>query len=80
MTQKIVITGKEQDRLLKKPEICKVLGLGRNKVYDLINSGEFIGPVPIPDVKIDLYSQKELQEWLKNRRLKRDEEEKLESK
>lgn len=77
MTQKTVITG--QDRFLKKPEICKVLGLGRNKVYDLINSGKFIEPVPLPDVKIDLYSQKELQEWMKNRRLKRDEEQKLKS-
>ena len=33
------------DRLLKKPELLPILKIGRNKLYDIINSGEFIKPV-----------------------------------
>lgn len=62
------------DRLLKKPEILPILKIGRNKLYDIINSGEFINPIRLPNTQIDLYSHDELQEWIKKQKEKRDNE------
>lgn len=59
------------DRLLKKPELLPILKIGRNKLYDIINSGEFIKPVILPNVKIDLYSYNELQQWMEVQKSKR---------
>lgn len=61
------------DRLLKKPELLPILKIGRNKLYDIINSGEFIKPVILPHVKIDLYSYNELQQWMEVQKAKRNE-------
>lgn len=61
------------DRLLKKPELLPILKIGRNKLYDIINSGEFIKPVILPNVKIDLYSYNELQQWMEVQKSKRSE-------
>lgn len=61
------------DRLLKKPELLPILKIGRNKLYDIINSGEFIKPVVLPNVKVDLYSYNELMEWLEEKKSKRSE-------
>lgn len=52
------------DTLLKKPDVIKILKIGRNKLYDIINSGEFISPIRLPNTQIDLYSHNELQEWI----------------
>lgn len=62
------------DTLLKKPDVIKILKIGRNKLYDIINSGEFIDAIRLPNTKIDLYSHNELQEWIKKQREKRDNE------
>ena len=62
------------DTLLKKPDVIKILKIGRNKLYDIINSGEFILPIRLPNTQIDLYSHNELQEWIKKQREKRDNE------
>lgn len=62
------------DTLLKKPEILKILKIGRNKLYDIINSGEFINPIRLPHTQIDLYSHNELQEWIIKQKEKRDKE------
>lgn len=62
------------DTLLKKPEILKILKIGRNKLYDIINSGEFINPIRLPYTQIDLYSHNELQEWIIKQKEKRDKE------
>ena len=62
------------DTLLKKPDLLKILKIGRNKLYDIINSGEFINPIRLPNTQIDLYSYDELQEWIKKQREKRDNE------
>lgn len=62
------------DTLLKKPDLLKILKIGRNKLYDIINSGEFINPIRLPNTQIDLYSHNELQEWIKKQREKRDNE------
>ncbi len=64
----------KNDRLLKKPEILPILKIGKNKLYDIINSGEFINPIRLPNTQIDLYSHNELQEWIKKQREKRDNE------
>ncbi|GCE06154.1 helix-turn-helix domain-containing protein [Dictyobacter aurantiacus] len=65
ITQKAVtqqeILQPEQLRLLTIPEVMKILGLGRTKVYDLINSHG------LPAVKVDGATRvplAKLQEWI----------------
>ncbi|MDD3009614.1 MAG: hypothetical protein PHQ70_12220 [Arcobacter sp.] len=60
------------DTLLKKPDILKILKIGRNKLYDIINSGDFIKPVRLPNTQIDLYSNNELQDWIQKQKEARD--------
>ncbi|MCT7547308.1 hypothetical protein N5U18_02305 [Aliarcobacter butzleri] len=60
------------DKLLKKPDILKILKIGRNKLYDIIKSGEFIKPIPLPNTQIDLYSHNELQDWIQKQKEVRD--------
>lgn len=62
-----------KDRLLKKPDLLPILKIGRNKLYDVINSGEFIRPIKLPGVKLDLYSYNELQQWMVAQKAKRNE-------
>ena len=61
-----------EDTLLKKPDVIKILKIGRNKLYDIINSGQFITPIRLPNTQIDLYSNNELQEWIKQQKDVRD--------
>ena len=61
-----------EDTLLKKPDVIKILKIGRNKLYDIINSGEFISPIRLPNTQIDLYSNNELQEWIRQQKHVRD--------
>ena len=61
-----------EDTLLKKPDVIKILKIGRNKLYDIINSGEFISPIRLPNTQIDLYSNNGLQEWIKQQKDVRD--------
>ncbi len=62
-----------RDRLLKKPDLLPILKIGRNKLYDIINSGDFIQPIKLPGVKLDLYSYNELQQWMVAQKAKRNE-------
>ncbi|MFA7085620.1 MAG: AlpA family phage regulatory protein [Aliarcobacter sp.] len=61
-----------EDTLLKKPDVIKILKIGRNKLYDIINSGQFISPIRLPNTQIDLYSNNELQEWIRQQKVVRD--------
>ena len=61
-----------EDTLLKKPDVIKILKIGRNKLYDIINSGQFITPIRLPNTQIDLYSNNELQEWIRQQKDARD--------
>lgn len=61
------------DRLLKKPDILPILKIGKNKLYDIINSGDFIQPIKLPGVKFDFYSSVELQKWIEIQKAKRSE-------
>lgn len=61
-----------EDTLLKKPDVIKILKIGRNKLYDIINSGQFISPIRLPHTQIDLYSNNELQEWIRQQKDVRD--------
>ena len=63
---------KMEDTLLKKPDVIKILKIGRNKLYDIINSGQFISPIRLPNTQIDLYSNNELQEWIRQQKDVRD--------
>lgn len=62
-----------RDKFLRKNDILPILKIGRNKLYSLINTGEFIKPVVLPGIKIDLYSHAELQQWIITQRQKRNE-------
>lgn len=62
-----------RDKFLKKNDILPILQIGRNKLYELIKTGEFIKPVALPGVKIDLYSYNELQQWMVAQKAKRNE-------
>lgn len=64
---------KHEDRLLKKQDILPILKIGKNKLYDIIKSGDFIEPVKLPNVKIDLYSHDELQVWIEKQKNKKKE-------
>ena len=61
-----------EDTLLKKPDVIKILKIGRNKLYDIINSGQFISPIRLSNTQIDLYSNTELQEWIRQQKVVRD--------
>ena len=61
-----------EDTLLKKPDVIKILKIGRTKLYDIINSGQFITPIRLPNTQIDLYSNNELQEWIRQQKVVRD--------
>ena len=61
-----------EDTLLKKTDVIKILKIGRNKLYDIINSGQFISPIRLPNTQIDLYSNNELQEWIRQQKDVRD--------
>ena len=61
-----------EDTLLKKQDVIKILKIGRNKLYDIINSGQFITPIRLPNTQIDLYSNNELQEWIRQQKVVRD--------
>ena len=61
-----------EDTLLKKPDVIKILKIGRNKLYDIINSGQFISPIRLHNTQIDLYSNNERQEWISQQRVVRD--------
>ena len=61
-----------EDTLHKKPDVIKILKIGRNKLYDIINSGQFITPIRLPNTQIDLYSNNELQEWIRQQKVVRD--------
>lgn len=61
-----------KDTLLKKPDVAKILKIGRNKLYHIINTGEFIKPIRLPSTQIDLYSHLELQDWIKKQKEARD--------
>ena len=63
----------QRDRLLKKPDILPILKIGKNKLYDIINSGDFIKPIKLPGVKLDFYSYTELQNWISKQKEKRSE-------
>lgn len=63
----------QRDRLLKKPDILPILKIGKNKLYDIINNGDFIKPIKLPGVKFDFYSSVELQKWIEVQKAKRNE-------
>ena len=48
--------------------MLKILKIGRNKLYDIINSGDFIKPMRLPNTPIDLYSNNELQDWIQKQK------------
>ena len=57
------------DALIKLPDVCRQVGLGKTAIYALIAEGEF--PEPVKLGCASRWSQLEVQEWVtkqKNRR------------
>ncbi len=59
----------QKDKLIKINEITKILNVGRNKIYDMINSGQFITPVKLPGCNLRLYSEKDLMNWIEEKKV-----------
>lgn len=50
------------DVLLKLPEVCHQIGLGKSVLYEMINAGTF--PPPIKLGGASRWSQHEVQDWI----------------
>lgn len=50
------------DILIKMPEVCRQVGLGKSAIYELIAANAF--PAPIKLGRYSRWSQVEIQEWV----------------
>jgi prophage regulatory protein len=58
----------EVDRILRWPEVRQAVGLGRTKVYELIQAGEFPPPLALGGRAVG-WRASEIQKWINERRL-----------
>lgn len=60
---------KQLDRLIKIEEVIDQVGMGKTKIYDMIQFEEF--PAPIKLGRYSRWSQLEIQDWIEEQKLKR---------
>lgn len=60
---------KPLDRLIKIEEVIGQVGMGKTKIYDMIQFEEF--PAPIKLGRYSRWSQIEIQEWIEEQKGKR---------
>jgi prophage regulatory protein len=60
----------EQTVILRLPELCKRVGLGRSSVYSLIQRGQFPRPIPLSARAVG-WSQAEVEQWIAERAAER---------
>jgi prophage regulatory protein len=58
------------DRILRRPEVVSVVGLGTTKLYELISEGKFPKPVKLSARSVG-WLESEVQEWIKEQAEKR---------
>lgn len=57
------------DILIKLPEVIRQVGFSKSTIYELIASDAF--PAPTKLGRYSRWSQKEVQEWVENKKLER---------
>lgn len=60
---------KPLDRLIKIEDVIDQVGMGRTKIYDMIQFEEF--PAPIKLGRYSRWSQLEIQEWIEEQKGRR---------
>jgi len=60
---------KPLDRLIKLEDVVSQVGMGKTKIYNLIQLGEF--PAPIKLGYASRWSQIEVQDWVEQQKAKR---------
>ena len=60
-----------EDKLIQTGELEKYLGIGKTKIREIIESGNFVKPIYISGFSYSLYSVKEVQEWIEEQKQKR---------
>lgn len=63
----------ENDVFIKKKEILNFIKIGETKLDELIKSGNLIKPIKIDGFGEKLFSQNELQKWMKEKLENRNE-------
>lgn len=60
------------DTFIKRKEIPNHLPIGDTKLKEMIKAGKLIKPITIDDYCEELFSLKELSEWMEAQKAKRD--------
>ncbi|BAU76164.1 helix-turn-helix transcriptional regulator [Metapseudomonas furukawaii] len=63
------MNNKPLDRLIKIEEVMLQIGMGRTKLYDMIQLEEF--PAPVKLGRYSRWSQLEVQDWIEQQKGKR---------
>ncbi|MDN6857238.1 MULTISPECIES: helix-turn-helix transcriptional regulator [unclassified Pseudomonas] len=63
------MTQRPLDRLIKIEEVMQQIGMGRTKLYDMIQLEEF--PAPVKLGRYSRWSQLEVQDWIEAQKSKR---------
>ena len=58
------------DRILRKPEVIKTVGLKQTALYELISDGEFPRPIQLSKRSVG-WLESEVQQWIKDQAEKR---------
>lgn len=59
-------TAKQIIPLLRIHDVCKVVGLGKTKIYDLVRNGTFPAPVALTK-RSRAWRADSIQDWIDNR-------------
>ena len=58
------------DRILRKPEVLEMVGLGKSAMYEAISEGRFPRPIQLSKRSVGCL-ESEVQEWIKEQAEKR---------
>jgi prophage regulatory protein len=61
----------EQTVILRLPELCKRVGLGRSTLYALVQRGQFPRPIPLSQRTVG-WSAAEVEQWIAERIAQRE--------
>ncbi|MAO14396.1 hypothetical protein B9Q17_01875 [Marinobacter vinifirmus] len=61
------------DRVLRRPEVTAIVGLGTTKLYELIGKGQFPKPIRLSERSVG-WLESEVQGWIKERAERREAE------
>lgn len=61
-----------EDKLIQTGEIENYVGIGKTKIKEIVESGDFVKPIFINGFAYALYSVKEIQQWIEEQKQKRN--------